>query len=62
MTAHADKRTERFRRRVLYGGKRLKRLSRAATLGGIFISFLQVGVTGFGGGLAVVARVRALAL
>lgn len=45
-----------------YGQKRLKRLSRTATLGGIFLSFLQVGVTGFGGGLAVVAQLRTLAL
>jgi chromate transporter len=47
---------------VRYGQKRLKRLSRTATLGGIFLSFLQVGTTGFGGGLAVVAQLRALAL
>jgi chromate transporter len=47
---------------VRYGQKRLKRLSRSATLGGIFLSFLQVGTTGFGGGLAVVAQLRALAL
>jgi len=59
---HTDKRTERIRRSVRYGQKRLKRLSRGATLGGIFLSFLQVGTTGFGGGLAVVAQLRALAL
>jgi chromate transport protein ChrA len=47
---------------VRYGQKRLKRLSRTATLGGIFLSFLQVGTTGFGGGLAVVAQLRALTL
>jgi chromate transporter len=47
---------------VRYGQKRLKRLSRTATLGGIFLSFLQVGTTGFGGGLAVVAQLRALVL
>ena len=45
-----------------YGQKRLKRLSRTATLGGIFLSFLYVGTTGFGGGLAVVAQLRALAI
>ena len=45
-----------------YGQKRLKRLSRTATLGGIFLSFLQVGTTGFGGGIAVVAQLRTLAL
>jgi len=47
---------------VRYGQKRLKRLSRTATLGGIFLSFLQVGTTGFGGGLAVIAQLRTLAL
>jgi chromate transport protein ChrA len=47
---------------VRYGQKRLKRLSRAATLGGIFLSFLQVGTTGFGGGLAVIAQLRTLVL
>ncbi|MFL6334471.1 MAG: chromate transporter [Pyrinomonadaceae bacterium] len=52
----------RIRRSVRYGQRRLKRLSRAATLGGIFLSFLQVGTTGFGGGLAVVAQLRALVL
>ncbi|HYY95227.1 MAG TPA: chromate transporter [Pyrinomonadaceae bacterium] len=62
MIEHADKRAERIRRSVRYGQKRLKRLSRTATLGGIFLSFLQVGFTGFGGGLAVVAQLRALAL
>jgi chromate transporter len=59
---HTDKRTERLRRSVRYGQKRLKRLSRTATLGGIFLSFLQVGTTGFGGGLAVIAQLRALVL
>jgi chromate transport protein ChrA len=47
---------------VRYGQKRLKRLSRTATLGGIFLSFLQVGTTGFGGGIAVVAQLRVLVL
>lgn len=59
---HTDKRSGRIRRSVRYGQKRLKRLSRAATLGGIFLSFLQVGTTGFGGGLAVVAQLRSLTL
>jgi chromate transporter len=59
---HTEKRSARLRRSVRYGQRRLKRLSRTATLGGIFLSFLQVGTTGFGGGLAVVAQLRALAL
>lgn len=45
-----------------YGQRRLKRLSRTATLGGIFLSFLQVGTTGFGGGIAVIAQLRVLTL
>ena len=62
MIEQVDKRAERIRRSVRYGQKRLKRPSRTATLGGIFLSFLQVGCTGFGGGLAVIAQLRALAL
>ena len=62
MAEHTDKRSERLLRGVRYGQRRLKRLSRAATLGGIFLSFLQVGTTGFGGGLAVIAQLRVLVL
>jgi chromate transporter len=47
---------------VRYGQKRLKRLSETASLGGIFLSFLYVGLTGFGGGLAVMAQIRVLAV
>jgi len=49
-----------MRTRVRYGQKRLKRLSRTATLGGIFLSFLEIGLTGFGGGLAVIAQIKTL--
>lgn len=45
-----------------YGQKRLKRLSETASLGGIFLSFLYIGLTGFGGGLAVIAQIRVLAV
>ncbi|MBD0372607.1 MAG: chromate transporter [Pyrinomonadaceae bacterium] len=45
-----------------YGQKRLKRLSATASLGGIFLSFLYIGLTGFGGGLAVIAQIRVLAV
>jgi chromate transporter len=47
---------------VRYGQKRLKRLSATASLGGIFLSFLYIGLTGFGGGLAVIAQIRLLAV
>jgi len=46
--------------RVRSGTKRLKRISQLPTLGGIFLSFLKIGVVGFGGGLAVIAQIRTL--
>jgi chromate transporter len=39
---------------------KLKRISRTASLGGLFLSFLKIGTVGFGGGLAVIAMVRTL--
>jgi chromate transporter len=38
----------------------LKRISQLPTLGGIFLSFLKIGLVGFGGGLAVMAQIRTL--
>ena len=46
--------------RVRYGHKEITRISRTATLGGLFLSFLKIGLVGFGGGLAVIAQVRTL--
>lgn len=60
MLENAGERAHNFRTRVRYGQKRLKRLSRTATLGGIFLSFLEIGLTGFGGGLAVIAQIKTL--
>lgn len=51
-----------MRASVRYGQRRLKRISRDETLGGIFLSFLKIGLTGFGGGLAVIAQIRVLAV
>src|SRR5882762_5017929 len=59
---NARERGHNFGSRVRYGTKRLKRISREQTLGGIFLSFLKVGLTGFGGGLAVIAHIRSLAV
>jgi chromate transporter len=59
---NAEKRASRIKRRVRFSQKRLKRLSHTASLGGIFLSFLYIGVTGFGGGLAVMAQIRRLAV
>ena len=53
-------RARNVRRRVRGTRTRLKRISRTATLGGLFLSFLKIGAVGFGGGLAVIAQVRAL--
>jgi chromate transporter len=58
-----EKTKQRGRRvgnRVRSGTKRLKRISQFPTLGGIFLSFLKIGVVGFGGGLAVMAQIRTL--
>lgn len=49
-----------MRVRVRYGHREIKRISRTATLGGLFLSFLKVGLVGFGGGLAVIAQIRTL--
>ncbi|HEX8181651.1 MAG TPA: chromate transporter [Pyrinomonadaceae bacterium] len=62
MIGNVEQRAQHLRTRVRYGQRRLKRLSRTATLGGIFLSFLKVGATGFGGGLAVIAQIRTLAV
>lgn len=60
MLENAGERAQHIRTRVRYGQRRLKRLSRDATLGGIFLSFLEIGLTGFGGGLAVIAQLRTM--
>lgn len=60
MLENAGERAHQIRTRVRYGQRRLKRLSRKATLGGIFLSFLEIGTTGFGGGLAVIAQLRTM--
>ncbi len=62
VSGQREKGVRKLRARVRYGQKRLKRLSRTATLGGIFLSFLKIGLTGFGGGLAVIAQIRTLAV
>lgn len=54
------KRVRDIRARARYGRIRIERISRTATLGGIFLSFLKIGAVGFGGGLAVIAQIRTL--
>lgn len=49
-----------MRTRVRYGRREIERISRTATLGGLFLSFVKIGLVGFGGGIAVIAQIRAL--
>jgi len=49
-----------MRRRVLFARRKIERISRTATLGGLFLSFLKIGLVGFGGGVAVLAQIRNL--
>lgn len=49
-----------MRRRVRIARRQIERISRTATLGGLFLSFLKIGLVGFGGGVAVLAQIRNL--
>ena len=53
-------RAHEMRRRVRYTRTRIERISRTATLGGLFLSFFKIGLVGFGGGVAVLAQIRTL--
>src|SRR2546426_2493474 len=57
---HGRQRVHKIRARARFEQRRLKRISRTATLGGLFLSFLKIGVSGFGGGFAVLAQIRHL--
>jgi chromate transporter len=50
----------KIKTRARYEHRRLKQISRTATLGGLFLSFLKIGVSGFGGGFAVLSQIRHL--
>ena len=49
-----------MRRRVRFARRKIERISRTATLAGLFLSFLKIGLVGFGGGIAVLAQIRTL--
>jgi len=57
---HGRHRVRKIRTRARYEQRRLQRISQTATLGGLFLSFLKIGITGFGGGFAVLAQIRHL--
>lgn len=48
----------KIKTRARYQQRRLKQISRTATLGGLFLSFLKIGASGFGGGFAVLSQIR----
>ena len=51
-----------MRRRARFARRTIERISRTATLSGLFLSFFKIGLVGFGGGVAVLAQIRALAV
>lgn len=59
-TRRIRSRVRHIRARARHGRRTLERISRTATLGGLFLSFLKIGAVGFGGGLAVIAQIRTL--
>jgi chromate transporter len=50
------------RTRVRDTRREIERIAKTPTLGGLFLSFLKIGTVGFGGGLAVIAQIRTLAV
>lgn len=48
--------------RVRYTRRELERIAGTPTLGGLFLSLLKIGLVGFGGGLAVIAQLRSVAV
>lgn len=57
---HVRERVRKIKTRARYQQRRLRLISRTATLGGLFLSFLKIGVSGFGGGFAVLSQIRHL--
>jgi chromate transporter len=56
------KRARKMRTRVRYTRREIERIAGTPTLGGLFLSLLKIGLVGFGGGLAVIAELRSLAV
>ncbi|PYS21837.1 MAG: hypothetical protein DMF72_15995 [Acidobacteria bacterium] len=57
---HRRQRVRKIKTRARYEHRRLKQISRTATFGGLFLSFLKIGASGFGGGFAVLSQIRHL--
>ncbi|HEV7473394.1 MAG TPA: chromate transporter [Pyrinomonadaceae bacterium] len=57
-----NNRARKMRTRVRDTRREIERIANTPTLGGLFLSFLKIGTVGFGGGLAVIAQIRTLAV
>jgi chromate transporter len=57
---HVRERVRKIKTRARFEQRRLRLISRTATLRGLFLSFLKIGVSGFGGGFAVLSQIRHL--
>jgi chromate transporter len=55
-------RVHKIRTRARDTRREIVRIAATPTLAGIFLSFLKIGLVGFGGGLAVIAQIRSLAV
>ena len=56
------RRAQKARLRVRIGRRKIRQIAHTPTLKGLFLSFLKIGVVGFGGGLAVISQIRTLAV
>ncbi len=61
-TSRISNRARKMRTRVRDTRREIERIANTPTLGGLFLSFLKIGTVGFGGGLAVIANIRTLAV
>jgi chromate transporter len=61
-TGRINQRVRKVRARARHTRRELERIASTPTLGGLFLSLLKIGLVGFGGGLAVIAQIRSLAV
>jgi chromate transporter len=61
-SSRVNHRVQKIRTRARETRREIVRIAATPTLAGIFLSFLKIGTVGFGGGLAVIAQIRALAV
>lgn len=61
-TGRINQRVRKIRARARHTRRELERIANTPTLSGLFLSLLKIGLVGFGGGLAVIAQIRSLAV